>query len=154
MQKNIILDELKLEMSNAIIQKDFKLMSEIYDEIKWLNYQYKKRNRVFFSEIDRNHFIQLPYKLMWKKETSALVYINSKCLEIYCKKIHLKNWQKKFIANDINAYYTDILLKNYNKIYLKENILSDLKWDTGNIVKIEALDSIIITKFEVNEYFL
>ena len=155
-KKNDYLIKLQSEMIFAARKRNFKDMSEIYNEIEYIKYNKHTTTRIFFSELDENFSVRLPYRfkeLRNKDKVDALIYPHSNLLEIYYTPLDLINWQKDFIKNDVGACYEKINVISDDVIFIGEEILHTLEWYVNDIMMIEVSNSIIISKFEPGNWF-
>ena len=154
-RSNEYLDRLIQEFITAADEKNFTSMSEIYNEIAGLeNIQYDELN-IFFSELEENHSIKLPYKikgLEGKDILCAVVYKKNNCLELYYTSLDLEDWQRKFMKDDASAICTEVSVISSDRIEIDKEIQQMLEMNIGDIIVVHISDSIVISKLCIDDF--
>ena len=146
-KRTTLLKQYFLELIDASARKDFVAMNEIYCEIENIMSN-KASNNIFFSQLD-NDKIVLPYCVRHYIEDSvsleALLYKDSKCLELHLDSLSLEKWQEDFLNKNFSAKCKKIL-RAEKKDFL--NITN------GDIIKFDLSNGIIISKFNIQNLWL
>lgn len=149
--KKFYFDKFMSEMENAERKKQFRAMGEIFDEMKRLKGIEHGKTNIFFSELNKDLSITLPYKfkeLKNKNKIGAFVYIKDKCLYIDFFNTVLKSWQKAYIKKDFSAYYEELPVMAGDKIFINKEIQDILGLEYGDVIIIKISDGIVISKFK------
>ena len=149
-KSNKYLDRLIQEFITAADEKNFTAMGEIYNEVARLENIQCDELKIFFSELEANHSIKLPYKikgLEGKDILCAVVYEKNNCLEIYYTSLDLEDWQRKFMKEDASAICTEVSVISSDRIEIDKEIQQMLEINIGDIVVVHISDNIEISKF-------
>lgn len=155
-KRTTLLKQHFLELIDASAKKDFVAMNEIYCEIENLMSN-KPSNSIFFSQLD-NDKIVLPNCVVSYIEDyrslEALLYKDSKCLELHLNSLSLEKWQEDFLTENFSAKCKKILRVEKNIIALDDETKEFLNITNGDIIKFDLSNGIIISKFNIQNLWL
>ena len=150
-KRTTILKQFFLELIYASERKDFVAMNEIYSEIENIKSN-KSSNNIFFSQLD-NDTIVLPTCVVShiadERRLEALLYKDSKCLELYLNPLSLDKWQENYLTKNFSAKCKNILQVERNIIALDNETKEFLNITNGDIIKFDLSNGIIISKFNL-----
>lgn len=155
-KRTTLLKQYFLELVDASARKDFVAMNEIYCEIENI-ISNKASNNIFFSQLDNDEVV-LPNCVRSYIEDSisleALLYKDSKCLELHLDSLSLKKWQEDFLNKNFSAKCKKILRVGKNIIVLDDETKDFLNITNGDIIKFDLSNGIIISKFNIQNLWL
>lgn len=148
--KKFYFNKFMSEMENAEKKKQFRAMGEIFEEMKRLNGVEHGKTNIFFSELNKDLSIILPYKfreLKNKNRIGSFVYTKDKCLYIDFFNTVLKKWQKDYMKKAFSAYYEELSVVEEDKIFINKEIQDILGLEYGDVIIMKISDGIVISKF-------